>query len=79
MAIVAAAVLTLALALGAVWFHRWHRAGGRSMIWVATVLLALALAWPVTFSHVGILSALFVPSLVCALFTAVSTFRSTLA
>jgi hypothetical protein len=76
MAIVAAALLTVAVALGALWFGRQHMVGGRSIIWTATVLLTLALVWPVVFSHLGILSALFLPSLVYALLAAASTFRS---
>jgi hypothetical protein len=74
-AIVAAALLAVTVALGAFWFRWRHVVGGRSLVWAATAVLALALAWPVVFSHVGILSALFVPSLVCALLAAASTLR----
>jgi hypothetical protein len=74
-AIVAAALLTVVVALGALWFRRGHRVGGQRMVWAATMLLALALAWPVVFSHLGLLSALFVPSFVCALLAAATTFR----
>ena len=73
-AIVAAALLTIAVALGALWFRRGHRVGGQRIVWAATILLVLALAWPVAFSHVGLLSALFVPSFMCALLSAASTF-----
>jgi hypothetical protein len=77
MAIVAAALLTVAVAVGALWFRRRHVVGGRTLVWAATILLALALAWPVMFSHLGILSELFVPSLVCAVLATASTFGLT--
>lgn len=79
MAIVTAALLAVGVALGVLWFLRRHVVAGRSIVAAATILLALALAWPVVFSHLAILSALFVPSLVCALLAAASTFRSALA
>jgi hypothetical protein len=72
-AIVAAALLTVAVALGALWFRRGRRVGGQRIEWAATILLALAR--PVAFSHLGLLSALFVPSFMCALLAAASTFR----
>jgi hypothetical protein len=72
---VVAALLTIAVALGALWFGRRYVTGGRSIVWAATTLLGLALAWPVAFSHLSVLSALFVPSLVSALLAAASTLR----
>jgi hypothetical protein len=75
MAIVAAVLLSVVVAVGALWFRRRHVVAGRSIVWAATILLVLVLAWPVVFSHLGILSVLFVPSLVCDLLAAASAFR----
>lgn len=75
-AIVAAALLAVVVALGVLWSRRRHGVAGRRIVWAATTLLVLALAWPVVFSHVGLLSALFVPSLMCALLAATSMLRS---